>query len=56
MSAGERSDRTGLLLMPGESQSNPAAGSESGESMSRIDLVSSSPSHSAAELPASAKC
>lgn len=56
MSAGERSDRTGLLLMPEEIQSNSASGSEGDESMSKTDLVSSSASHSAAELPISAKC
>lgn len=56
MSAGERSARTGLLLMPEEIQSNPAPGSEGDKSMSKTDLVSSSPSHSAAELPISANC
>lgn len=41
--------------MPGAIQSNPAAGSEGGESMSRTDLVSASPPHGAAELPFPAK-
>lgn len=56
MSAGGKSARSGLLLMPGEIRSCPAAGSEGGESVSRTDLVSSSPSLGAAELPLSVKC
>lgn len=56
MSAGGKSARSGLLLMPGEIRSCPAAGSEGGESVGRTDLISSSPSLGAAELPLSVKC
>lgn len=40
--------------MPGKIQSSSATGSEGGETLSITDLVSSSPSHGAAELPLSA--